>query len=242
MNSVEKHMLLTYLSDIANQYESHKFLRKAVVNSYIDNVERLENLVSSQKKSKPIKILDWGCGKGQITYILSKGNYHVTSCDLDSGLSDSSFSQSTPIIEKNNFSVIPLKHDFLLPFEDETFDVVTSFGVLEHVNDDVASLKEIKRILKAGGIFYFCMLPTNYSWTQRLAHLLGDFYHSRLYSKSSVETLVRVNKFKDFHLSYEHFFPKNRWKYNKFIDKFDKFICSTPLKVFATNFYGYFIK
>lgn len=38
-----------------------------------------------------------------------------------------------------------------LPFEDETFDVVTALDVVEHLDDDVAGLREMLRVLKTGG-------------------------------------------------------------------------------------------
>lgn len=38
-----------------------------------------------------------------------------------------------------------------LPFPDESFDVVTALDVVEHLDDDVAGLKEMFRVLKKGG-------------------------------------------------------------------------------------------
>lgn len=38
-----------------------------------------------------------------------------------------------------------------LPFPDETYDVVTALDVVEHLDDDVAGLKEMFRVLKKGG-------------------------------------------------------------------------------------------
>jgi SAM-dependent methyltransferase len=39
-----------------------------------------------------------------------------------------------------------------LPFDDDTFDCVHSFGVLHHIPDIGAVLKEIRRVLKPGGV------------------------------------------------------------------------------------------
>jgi SAM-dependent methyltransferase len=44
-----------------------------------------------------------------------------------------------------------------LPFAEETFDIVTSFDVLYHVDvsDDVAALKEMARVMVPGGLLLF---------------------------------------------------------------------------------------
>jgi SAM-dependent methyltransferase len=38
-----------------------------------------------------------------------------------------------------------------LPFADATFDLVTALDVVEHLDDDVAGLREMRRVLKVGG-------------------------------------------------------------------------------------------
>lgn len=42
-----------------------------------------------------------------------------------------------------------------LPFEDESFDLVLSLSVLEHVDDPAVATAEAARVLKPGGGFYF---------------------------------------------------------------------------------------
>ncbi|MBK9155637.1 MAG: methyltransferase domain-containing protein [Chloracidobacterium sp.] len=43
----------------------------------------------------------------------------------------------------------------MLPFGDETFDVVMSDNVIDHAEDPLAIVRELVRVLKAGGILYF---------------------------------------------------------------------------------------
>lgn len=58
------------------------------------------------------------------------------------------------------FSLIAQKLDLRqhtaerLPFEDNTFDIVASHEVFEHIEDVPAAVREIKRVLKPGGITY----------------------------------------------------------------------------------------
>src|SRR6185436_716868 len=37
------------------------------------------------------------------------------------------------------------------PYEDGTFDLVTALDVVEHMDDDVAALREMRRVLRPGG-------------------------------------------------------------------------------------------
>lgn len=121
------------------------------------------------------QILDWGCGKGHVTFLLQKAysnqNTEIISCDVDSSGSahgDSSFLQNTPIIRTKKIEVVPLQHIYKMPFEDSSFDVVLSMGVLEHVPQDINSLIEINRILKPSGLLFCFFLPYQWQYQERI--------------------------------------------------------------------------
>ena len=232
------------LINVAKLESSHYFLTNPtalICYLYlVDYVDRIVKVKFSEKQK--IRILDWGCGKGHISYLLKNvlKNVDVTSCDVseESAKDDSTFGQKTPIIETFQIEVIPLLHEYILPFEDESFDIVLSIGVLEHVPSDAESLKEINRVLTSGGLFFCAFLPYTYSWTQKIAHMMGNNYHDRLYDWGIVKSLLSDSHFKLLDKWHRSFFPKNNFQfpmYRKF-ESLDQFICeNTPLKHLATN-------
>jgi len=183
--------------------------------------------------------LDWGCGKGQITYLLKKQGFAVTSCDIhNTEADDSTFGQEVPIIREQAIDVIPLSHAYQLPFGDKSFDCVVSFGVLEHVSSDADSLREIRRILKDRGIFYITFLPYFLSWTQQIARLRGETYHDRLYKKQSLVRLAESSGFTVVDISHGQLFPKNSvpLSLDRLLEPLDRWLCAyTPLRFLATN-------
>jgi SAM-dependent methyltransferase len=93
-------------------------------------------------------------GKGHVSYWLKKNKLDFISCDVSNTGVTSAFVINSPIISTENINVVELKHEYILPFDNSSFDVVLSFGVLEHVPNDLESLKEIYRILKKNGLFF----------------------------------------------------------------------------------------
>jgi len=78
-----------------------------------------------------------------------------------------------------------------LPFADDSFDKVITSEVLEHIQDDVAAIAEMVRVLKPGGMFAATVpawMPEKINW------MLSDEYHApkspgghvRIYSKTEL--------------------------------------------------------
>ncbi len=87
-----------------------------------------------------------------------------------------------------------------LPFESASFDAVLSLGVLEHVAHTGESLDELRRVLEPGGTLYVFKLPNRYSYLERLAKLIGLYYHGAnpdeaVYTKRSALALVESHGF-----------------------------------------------
>jgi len=61
-----------------------------------------------------------------------------------------------------------------LPFADNTFDVVTSFSVIEHQPDKASAVAEAARVLKPGGVFAVSFDLCEQEWGMRYPDSLGE--------------------------------------------------------------------
>lgn len=90
-------------------------------------------------------VLDSGCGAMPYKKIILENNKikNYVGLDIESGLN---YDNIRPDFFWNGIA---------MPFENETFDVVLSTEVLEHVLNPDIYLLEVKRVLKPGGVFFF---------------------------------------------------------------------------------------
>ncbi|MDP9104609.1 MAG: methyltransferase domain-containing protein [Candidatus Eremiobacteraeota bacterium] len=64
-----------------------------------------------------------------------------------------------------------------LPFADATFDMASSYAFMHHVTDHVAILREVRRVLRPGGLFYVDLEPNKLFWASMNAlELRGEQY------------------------------------------------------------------
>ena len=229
-------------SELKKREQSHDLVKKPMQqNMHIYLVEYLMAFSKKWFAKNNITVLDWGCGKCQVSYLLKKRGVEVYSCDVYTTKHvDSAFGQYTPIADFAKINVIPLEHDYILPFKNESFDVVLSFGVLEHVPNDKKSLMEINRILKQDGLFFCFWLPYKYSWRQNLERLQGNLYHDRLYNISKIKKLLNETGYNLIDYWYRDLLPfRGRLlgeKNFRTMENIDNWLCrNTILKHFASN-------
>lgn len=129
------------------------------------------------------RVLDWGCGNGHFSIFLREAGYVVTSYGFQPP-------ELLALVSPTLVEYVAGSDPVQLPFPDSDFDCVVSIGVLEHVRevggDEVASVREIRRVLKDRGVFYCYHLPNKYSWIEFVSRVLGKWSHSFRYSRTDV--------------------------------------------------------
>jgi SAM-dependent methyltransferase len=91
---------------------------------------------------KQARILDVGCGTGANLEMLSE--FGVAE-GVDVSPEALSFCQG------RGLENVKLGAAEALPYDDNSFDLVTGLDVVEHLDDDLAGLKEMRRVLRPGG-------------------------------------------------------------------------------------------
>lgn len=151
-------------------------------------------------------LLDWGAGYGQMTYLLKRRGFNVTAFDI--GDPDRIHLPDIPLCRQ--VDVIRTTHPTKLPFEGESFDVALSCGVLEHVNDDFASLCEIARVLRPGGYLLIYQLPQLYSWQEAvIRHLRLGYAHPRRYTAAGLAETLKQAGYSVQRIRRANMIPKN---------------------------------
>ena len=124
----------------------------------------------NETKYSGLKMLDIGTGNSTYPVFFLKNNADVFSIDLSKVMGGSNLWSTR---KNNKYHLKRQVADMLdMPFEDETFDIVTSISVIEHLNElftdekwfpvtnsdfkkrTVTCIREMARVLKPGGVFY----------------------------------------------------------------------------------------
>jgi len=107
-------------------------------------IEKVTFIIEYQK---PNLTLDYGCGGGWISNLISNKGFDVVGFDISHGII-SKAREST----KGNFLVCDAEY---LPFKQRSFDLIIGISVLHHLNNLQKGIYEIYMILRDKGHLFF---------------------------------------------------------------------------------------
>jgi len=115
----------------------------------------LEFLAETNLLKPNDRILEIGCGIGSVVFELSGQGYDITGTDI----SGEAIAYGLKKYGDIKLQVQPAED---LQFEDETFDIVLSFDLFEHIARVDRHISEVHRVLRKDG-FYLLQTPNKYS-------------------------------------------------------------------------------
>jgi len=101
----------------------------------------VEKICATLDKPNP-KILDVGCGTGANLKMLA-GFGRAEGVDISA--------QAVEFCRERGLDSVKLGAIEELPYENDSFDLITALDVVEHLDDDVAGLREMRRVLRHDG-------------------------------------------------------------------------------------------
>lgn len=141
--------------------------RRAIIDGELDQLGLPRGLAA----------LDAGCGSGRTLLQLSRYG-HVSAIELDPDA-------AAMAAGRGDFDVrvaaLPE-----LPWEDANFDLITSLDVIEHIEDDVAALRELRRVARPGATLLVTVPAYPSLWSR---HDVAN-HHFRRYTRRALRTAL----------------------------------------------------
>lgn len=158
----------------------------------INIAEKLLNFTNVKEKQNFLEI---GCGNGAVSKnIAKKYCLNVTGTDVDP--------EMIQLAQENIDNVPNIR--FLeanatnLPFQDNDFDIVLSFGVMHHISNWVDALNEINRVLKPKG-YFICFDLFYPKWAAKIGKLFKHNYG--VTTLHDLNLFIEKNNFSTIHSS-----------------------------------------
>jgi ubiquinone/menaquinone biosynthesis C-methylase UbiE len=133
------HLNLKFWDLYAKCYDAIAMLQpyQALMTKVVENIPK-----------STLSLLDAGCGTGNVLVAIKKRHAHINCTGVD-------FSPAMLHRARKKLPLVNLKQLSLnekLPFPDKYFDVVTCIKVLFAVDNATYTIKELKRVLRDGGV------------------------------------------------------------------------------------------
>ncbi len=134
----------------------------------------LERVITDLRLPARARILDAGCGSGRNMVELAR---HGTVTGVE--LSDT----SVCLARERGAGEVVEGSVLEMPFEADSFDMAASLDVIEHLEDDLAALRELRRVVTPGGSLLVTVPAYQWLWSghDEINH------HFRRYTRRSLQ-------------------------------------------------------
>lgn len=149
-------------------------------------ISECDNWISllSRYVNKNHRVLDLGCGQtNKYTKLLTKLSDNIVGLDVDDKVLENIHLKEAYVYDREK-----------LPFEKNTFDIVVSHAVMEHIKYPDLIIMEIARILKRGGYFISCQ-PNRFHYIVALGSIIPYNLRLKVNSWARGENLVKDRDF-----------------------------------------------
>lgn len=138
----------------------------------------LERVIAQLRLPARARILDAGCGSGRNMVDLAR---HGTVTGIE--LSDT----SVALARERDCGEVIAGSVLEMPFAADSFDLAASLDVIEHLADDLAALRELRRVVAPGGALLVTVPAYQWLWSghDEINH------HHRRYTRSSLLQVAR---------------------------------------------------
>jgi SAM-dependent methyltransferase len=162
--------------------ESHWWFagRRQIIKSFLERVIRdLQlNRVATGEPDSALNILDVGCGTGANLEMLSQFG-EAEGVDVSA--------EALSFCRARGLEKVKAGAAEALPYDDNSFELATGLDVVEHLDDDLAGLKEMRRVLRRGGRALLFVPAFMFLWGVQ-----DDISnHRRRYTLKSLKRVVR---------------------------------------------------
>jgi len=137
-------------------------------------VRTVHDIVEHYGNRTKVRVLEIGSFFGIVCICLARLGFEVVASDVPEYIE---LPEQKSRFAKHGIRTAPVRlEDYVLGFEDESFDVVVMCEVLEHLNfNPLPLLKEINRVLAKGEMFYLS-LPNAARLKNRMALMRGQMF------------------------------------------------------------------
>jgi ubiquinone/menaquinone biosynthesis C-methylase UbiE len=166
---------LVQLYGHAREYHEQNYLNDGEYLPLRYRQHYIEKMIEGLRLPQGAKVLDVGCGPGELVLHLLRKGYDARGIDISPAM----IQEATGTVRSNGFdatgrfSVGDIER---LEFPDGGFDVVVAAGVIEYQKTDELTLTEMNRVIKPGGHFilnvtnrysYTTLFETPYRWLKK---------------------------------------------------------------------------